>query len=258
MTGLFSKFIKEHLHQYVHPIVCAKTHKLAFFEVLSRVTYNGVTYAPREFLADITDIQRYQMTKLVISNIINLQKRYPSLSFSINLTTGDIVEGIDKILEDLAINANSMLDPKRTIIEIVETALLTAPAKEKIVNLKKYGYRFAIDDFGAGYSTINQLNKANQLFEFVKVDGELLKDVEENPDARSTLHMLIHIIKKYDKKVILEFVETKEIMDISIQAVADYLQGFLFGTPAPIESYLERIDLNCSIVPIKEKNELNY
>lgn len=194
MTNLFSLFIDEHLHQYVQPIVCLKTQKLVFFEVLSRVTYNGKTYSPREFLINISSSQRLKITRLVIKNVIDLQSKYPKFTFSINITSKELSEGIDKDLKDLAKRTKEGLIPNKTILEIIETTPLAQDEIEKIDTLHKmYGYRFAIDDFGSGYSSINQIEKSNHLFEFVKIDGELLRGVETNRKKKKILLMLIKI-----------------------------------------------------------------
>lgn len=259
MTNLFSLFIDEHLHQYVQPIVCVKTQKLAFFEVLSRVTYNGKIYSPREFLLNISSLQRLKITRLVITNVVDLQAKYPKLTFSINITSRELSEGIDEDLKNLATRTKEGLDPSKTILEIIETTPLAQSEIEKIETLhKKYGYRFAIDDFGSGYSSINQIEKSNHLFEFVKIDGELLRGVEANRKKKKILLMLVKIIKNYNKKTVLEFVESPELICISKQVGADYVQGYVFGMPAPIKQYLKSINQNNLIVPIVHKEKQCY
>jgi EAL domain-containing protein (putative c-di-GMP-specific phosphodiesterase class I) len=253
MTSLFSMFIEKHLKQYVHPVVYAENNKLAFFEVLSRVDYDGKIFAPKDFLHDITNSQRYKMAELVILRISQLQKKYPHISFSVNLSSIEFKDGFEKLLSKLAESAESSLDPKRTIIELVETSIISESTMKKIKELKEaHGYRFAIDDFGAGYSTIKQISKSNGIFEMVKVDGSLIEDIEYDKNKKHTLELFVNIIKIHNKKVVLEFVRTPENAKLCKNMGADYLQGFVFGKPAEIEKYIERMGSEM-IIPFCEK-----
>lgn len=63
------------------------------------------------------------------------------------------------------------------------------------------------------------------------------------------------MVKNYDKKTVLEFVESPKLISISKQVGADYIQGYVFGMPAPIEQYSHSLEQNKLIVPIVQKEK---
>lgn len=243
MRTLFSAFIQDNLYQYVHPVVCAQTQKIVFFEVLSRVIYKEKLYPPSDFLVDITNEQRLIMTRQIIKKISTFQKQYPHYSFSINVSSIEFANGIDSMLSELERDADdNLLDPKRTIIEMIETVLVDSSVIKRMKLLKqKHGYRFAVDDFGAGYSSVSLLVQSNGLFDFVKIDGALVRDVEYDENKRYTLTQVINIIKASKKKIVLEYISTPMRLEVCRRMNADYFQGFLFGKPAPLEEYIQNI-----------------
>lgn len=244
MISLFSKFLDLHLLQYVHPVVEAETGNLHFYEVLSRVYYDGVLYSPHEFLEDITINQRYKLAEKLFEAIGKMQKKYPTLSFSMNLSALEIDMGMDKFLVKLTTENNFLdIDPKRCVIELTECSIINDKIYKILHELKnKTGFKLALDDFGSKYSTLKQVQSKNSVFDYVKIDGSLVEGIEHDEIKRLDLKEIIKMIQRNGKKAIVEYVSNEAVCDLVLSTSPDYLQGFLFGEPMPIEKYLERID----------------
>ena len=72
MKKIVSRIINDHLLQYAHPIVDAKSLSVEFYEILSRVGYGGNIEGPKEFMSEITPYQRYAMAKCILEKIKRL------------------------------------------------------------------------------------------------------------------------------------------------------------------------------------------
>ena len=123
----------------------------------------------------------------------------------------------------------------------VETQLLEVELTESVVfnnlqraqsvlgNLHRYGFSVAMDDFGAGYSSLNVLK--NLHFDSVKLDKEFLGDCENNPYAQNVIEGTVKMIKKLGMHVVAEGVETREQADFLRQVGCDVAQGYFFSRP---------------------------
>lgn len=240
MNRLFSDFLDDHLIQHVHPVVDARTYKIEFFEVLSRARYKGKIYQPKEFLEDITPWQKFKMAETILERIKNFQKLCPNASFSINVSALEMEDGLTMFLKK--ISKDEAIDPSRCIVEVLESSVISSNVIALMEELKsKYGYRFALDDFGAGYSNINQIYNSNGLFEYIKIDGSLVKDIVHDETRRIILSMVVLAIQASKKKAIVEHVTNLETLKAVEEVSPDYIQGFEFGAPAPIEEFMHKV-----------------
>ena len=106
--------------------------------------------------------------------------------------------------------------------------------------LHNYGVTFSIDDFGSGFAAIDYLVKLPM--DLVKIDKSILWQAMEDKVAMMVLQHTIRMIKEVNKKIVVEGVETKEMMDFLVGEGCDYLQGYYFSKPIPQEKYLEFLE----------------
>lgn len=104
-------------------------------------------------------------------------------------------------------------------------------ASSVIQGLKELGVKIAIDDFGAGYSSLAYLRAimAHEL----KIDRTLVDELENSEKARVLLGSVLDIAHNLDLNVTVEGVETAEQADIVHKLGAEQGQGYLFGRPQP-------------------------
>lgn len=241
MVGIFSQFIDDHLLQYVHPIVDKESGRVHFWEVLSRVEYMGKIYGPNDFLQDINVEQRYRLAEKLFQAVGVLQKRFPTQSFSINISSIEIDLGLGNFLSELTKKTEELrIDTRRCIIEVTECSVIDKQILDILWNLKSvHGFRFALDDFGAERSTFKQLAIASHVFDYVKIDGYMVENIDTDNTKQIILGHILGIIKAHGKKSIVEYVSSKEVYEEVVKFSPDFMQGFVFCEPAPIETFMQ-------------------
>ena len=236
MTISISSFQKGKIIPYVQPIVVSDTSDVLFWEVLSRISINGNIYPPSYFIKDLTDEQKFELAKFLFEQVAIFQATYPNQKFSVNLSSLEIHLGISDYLIKLAnINSFPRLIPNRCIIEITESSIIDEHTFSTITFLKNsLGFLFALDDFGAERSTFKQLKNSEELFDYIKIDGSLIEDIDVNEKHFLMLFHIIQIIKVLGKKSIVEFVSNESLMNKALLAQTDFMQGYYFCEPTPI------------------------
>lgn len=112
---------------------------------------------------------------------------------------------------------------------------------DRISVLKKYGIKFYLDDFGTGYSNFERVMKLGM--DVVKIDRSMLIYSLGDQRAWYIMKHFAGVFKELGYDILFEGVESEELEDLCIDCDADYLQGYKFSKPMPVEDlwkYLER------------------
>lgn len=122
------------------------------------------------------------------------------------------------------------------IFEITESMYMEQPEviNEIIGKFHERGIRISMDDFGSGYSSLNMLKDI--LFDEVKIDRQFLEH-ELSERGKIVLQELFHMLRRMQKSIVCEGVETKEISDFLVQEGCDELQGFLYYQPMDEQAF---------------------
>jgi len=99
--------------------------------------------------------------------------------------------------------------------------------------LKARGCRFALDDFGSGFSSFAYLK--NLPVDFLKIDGAFVKDIADNPTSCAIVKSINEIGQIMGKQTVAEFVENEPILEKLRQMGVDYAQGYFIGRPLPLK-----------------------
>ena len=126
------------------------------------------------------------------------------------------------------------IDPHRIDIEITETAIIKdiGGASRVFASLRKLGVNVVLDDFGAGYSSLQILKSLP--FDKIKIDRGLLHDVGRTAAADAIIGAILQLSRTLDLRVSAEGVETEEQLAVLRRERCDELQGFLIGPAIPI------------------------
>ena len=126
--------------------------------------------------------------------------------------------------------------------EITETAAVAnlSQANLFINNMKALGCRFALDDFGSGFSSFSYLKKLP--VDFLKIDGSLVKDIAEDPIDLAMVKSIYEIGQVLGKKTIAEFVEKQPILEKLKALGVDYAQGYGIAKPLPLETLFRNME----------------
>jgi len=194
---------------------------------------NGfVTHLDFEMMRQVLDMQqkRLQEGKPVVKISVNFSRKHQE--------NQSYLTRLDELIAQYDVPTKSLE------IEITESVFMQdlAPLIESICQLKKRGFSVSIDDFGAGYSSLNVLSRVKA--DIVKLDRQFLLDVEMEKDNYTSefLQLLIDMIKKLGFRVLAEGVETKEQVAMLKNAGCRFAQGFYYAKPMPIDEFLMFLD----------------
>lgn len=128
------------------------------------------------------------------------------------------------------------IDPSDLIFEITETTYIhnIESVNQMIRFFHKKNIRISMDDFGSGYSSLNSLKDI--LFDEVKIDKRFLSD-GLSEKGRIVLEEIFHLLKRTDKFIVCEGVETKEMVDFLVGEGCDELQGYYYYRPLDQKSF---------------------
>jgi EAL domain-containing protein (putative c-di-GMP-specific phosphodiesterase class I) len=150
----------------------------------------------------------------------------PTAVFFVNLHARDL-------MDETLLTAKSPLSAfaNRVVLEITERASLDGvnDARGKIAELRRMGFRIAIDDLGAGYAGLTSFATLEP--EFVKLDMSLVRDVDKNPTKEKLIRSMTSLCKELGMMVVAEGVETPHERDVLESLGCDLLQGYLLAKP---------------------------
>jgi diguanylate cyclase (GGDEF)-like protein/PAS domain S-box-containing protein len=223
---------------YFQPVLEIRTNTINHYEVLLRMRdHKGRIISPDQFIpvAERSGLI-HAIDHLVLRKAITKQAKLWSqgckLTFSINLS-GRVVDDPDllPILEDLLKTTGA--DPSSLMFEVTETAAVAnmIAAESFMREIKAYGCRFALDDFGVGFSSFFYLKRLP--VDYVKIDGVFIRQLAKNHQDRVFVKALSDITKGLGKKAVAEFVEDAETLALLREYGVEYAQGYYIGQPAP-------------------------
>ena len=222
---------KKKIIPYYQPIV-DRNGKVCKYEALVRlIDENNEVISPYFFL-DVAKKSRlyFEITKQVIEKAF---EKFENLDyeFSINLSTLDMEN--DYIKEFIRNKLSAFSDPKRVNFEIVESEDIknSKSAFEFIKELKRFGCKILIDDFGSGYANFDYLLSLGA--DGVKIDGSLIKNILTDKNSQIIVKTIVNFAKEVDMQIIAEFVENEEIFEYLKTLGVDCFQGYFYSPPKP-------------------------
>ncbi len=125
------------------------------------------------------------------------------------------------------------IDASRLVLEITETAAIANmdQARELATRLRALGCRFALDDFGSGFSSFWYLKHLP--LDYVKIDGEFVRNLASAPADALVVKAMVQIASGLGLRTIAEFVEDEGTLRQLAELGVDYAQGDHVGRPAP-------------------------
>ena len=214
------------------PVVCAVTGKVDYFECLLRMRDGqGNIVAAAEFIPTIEELGLIGLIdRYVVKKTVRELAADPEVRLGLNvsgLTVGD--RGWLRSLVSL-LRRRSDLAP-RLVVEITETAALTdiAESARFVDTLRRAGCRVALDDFGAGHTSLRHLQILP--VEIIKIDGSLIRQLTSRSQNRVFLRHLLRLAKSFGLTTVAECVEVAEEAAMLRADGIGYLQGHLVGRP---------------------------
>ncbi len=208
--------------------------KIIKYEALMRIEdVDGKVYIPGDFMAIAKKYSLYpHLSKIIINKVFDMFEGRNE-TVSVNFSAYDISS---KEIRDMVFGRlEKMQDPSNFVLEILEdeefrdTQMLVDFAKRA----KDAGVKIAIDDFGSGYS--NLLEIASISPDYIKVDGGIIRNLQESEQSRKILDIIVFLGEHFDTEIVAEFVENEEIQAQVANKHIRYSQGYYFARPLPFE-----------------------
>jgi EAL domain-containing protein (putative c-di-GMP-specific phosphodiesterase class I)/AmiR/NasT family two-component response regulator len=235
---------KDQFEPFFQPKVDVVTGQIAGVEALARWIHpdHGVI-APYAFIElleqnDKIDDLTFVMLEKAASVCRQLHASGQMISMSVNLSLTSLTDTalagrITQIIRDAAV------DPRYITLEVTETAAMTdvAHALENLARLRMRGFGLSIDDYGTGYSSMQQITRI--AFSELKIDQTFVKGFAENEPLRIIVQSNIDLAHKLRIKCIAEGVETERDWNALKSMGCDLAQGYFIAKPMSQASLLD-------------------
>lgn len=142
----------------------------------------------------------------------------------------DLLQFIESEIKSLGI------EPGRIIFELTETSTFhnLEEVRHFVGRIKNLGCRFALDDFGVGFSSFYYIKELD--FDYLKLDGSFIAKLPHSPNDQAFVRAMVEISRVYELTVIAEWVEDGETVALLRDFGVPLGQGYFFGKPAPLSA----------------------
>ncbi|MBB1371868.1 bifunctional diguanylate cyclase/phosphodiesterase [Pseudoalteromonas sp. SR45-4] len=236
----------EALEVYYQPIYNLTTQCIVAVEALVRWKNNGSYISPAVFIpiaeqtGQILQVGEQVLTQVLndISTIAELQNICVAVNFSPQqIQQRNFTEKLYKLTSE------KNIQPKLLTIEVTEMIMSEKGAIEEVLKtLMNKGFNVAIDDFGTGYSSLSYLSR--QPANIIKIDREFTIGAELAGQKRALLEGIINICTQLNKTVVVEGVESPELIGYLSKFNNIRIQGFYYCKPMPLDKLIEYIHSN--------------
>jgi diguanylate cyclase (GGDEF)-like protein len=224
---------------YAQPIRHLASGRITHYELLLRmIAEDGRVCEPAAFLptAERFGLIR-ELDRWVVRHAIGLAGARTaagdSVRFAANLSgqaVGD--EELLGLIQQEAAAAG--LAPGMLVLEITETSAIADAEKASafMQALAQLGISFAIDDFGAGFSSFGSLRSLPACY--LKIDGSFIRNLESDPVSQELVRAMVAMARGLSMETVAEFVGGAETIRVLTALGVDYAQGYYIGEPAPL------------------------
>jgi EAL domain-containing protein (putative c-di-GMP-specific phosphodiesterase class I)/AmiR/NasT family two-component response regulator len=158
-----------------------------------------------------------------------------TVSVNLSLKSLTDIQLADRVTE-LVLSEN--LEPRHVVLELTESAATTDVGKalENLARLRMKGFGLSIDDYGTGYSSMQQLTRI--AFTELKIDQSFVTNATKQESARVILESSLDMAKKLNITAVAEGVETQADWNLVRQLGCGLAQGYFIARPMEAGAYL--------------------
>lgn len=229
---------------YLQPKYSTTEEKISAAEALVRWIHPTEGFVPPYRFIPIFEKNGFilKLDDYMISEVAKLQAQWLKegkeiVPISVNVsrahfTREDLAEHICQLVDayhvpheyiELELTESAFFDDKNTIIRIVN-------------QMKELGFSVSMDDFGAGYSSLNSLKELS--VDIVKLDAEFFRGNDEEGKGKVIIREAIRLAKELEMRIVAEGIETREQVDFLAQEECDLIQGYYFAKPMPVDEFV--------------------
>ncbi|MBI3392107.1 MAG: bifunctional diguanylate cyclase/phosphodiesterase [Nitrospirae bacterium] len=219
---------------YYEPIVNLKTGEVNGHEAVSRMPTDRTVLQAEEFI-EIAE-RMGVINKLDYIMMEHIFERAATEGYNgtlfINLSPKLLIlkEFVPQILD---LTRRYKIDHAKVVFEMTERETVkNLSTLEKFVrNLKGEGFKFAIDDFGSGFSTFHYLKRFP--IDFVKIEGEFIRNMLRDRRDMALVKSICLLAGEFDIRTVAEHVEDEDTLNAVKLIGIDFAQGYHVGRPSP-------------------------
>lgn len=205
--------------------------RIRHYETLIRMHIDDQVYGPFQFLnaAKLSGLLP-ALTRLMIDRSFEVMSEY-DCTFSINITEDDLSQHF--LIDYLTKKASQYgIEPSRVTLEILEG--VSSSGKEnnvdQLAELKKLGYKLAIDDFGTEYSNFERILELD--VDSLKIDAKYIKNIDRDNTSFEITRAIVFFARNAGIPVVAEFVHSEAVQSVVESLGINYSQGYLFSEPS--------------------------
>lgn len=235
---------------YLQPKYSSREGKLSGAEALVRwISPEEGFVPPNRFIpifeknGFILKLDDYMISEVARQQAEWIQEGKEVVPISVNVsrahfTKDDLAEHICKLVDayqvphdviELELTESAFFEDKEVLLETVR-------------KLREYGFAVSMDDFGAGYSSLNSLKELP--LDVIKLDAEFFRGIEDTEKGKIIVNEAICLAKRLDMKIVAEGIETKEQVDFLAEQGCDLIQGYYFAKPMPVSEFEKKAFLD--------------
>ncbi len=230
---------------YYQPKVDIKNRYVHSIELLARIDApgSGGVIPPGRFISaaeefGLIDLLTFQLLELAISELSELKSVIKNpFTLALNLSPMQledlaIPDKIDSMISQYDIQARDL------VIEVTEEhALISSNQLETLNRFRIKGYGVSLDDFGTGFTNVNQL--LNLPFSEVKIDRSLVTNIHSDRFSQVIVNSLVELSHKMDIDLVAEGIESIEELRYFEKFESNiFLQGYIFTRPKPKREFI--------------------
>lgn len=186
----------------------------------------------------ILKLDDYMLTEVAKQQSKWLEEGKKLLPISVNVsrahfTTENLAEHICEIVDEYKV-PHDFIE-----LELTESAFFDDKAilLDTVRKLKAFGFKVSMDDFGAGYSSLNSLKELS--LDIIKLDAEFFRGADNLERSNLIVGDTISLAKKLGMQIVAEGIETREQVDFLANQDCDLIQGFYFSKPLSVDDFEE-------------------
>lgn len=236
--------VEHEFEMYYQPIISTQTGRVVSAEALIRLKDRVLGFVSPEDFIPISENNGkiLEISEFVIDSVFRFVQENDIVAMGMEFIEMNlsVMQCMDKNLtEKLQYYIHKYdIDPRRINLEITETATNFDEhrLKEQLLDIKKLGFTFSLDDYGTGYS--NLVRVLEYPVDVIKLDKSIVWAAFTDRDSFVTIKNLISMFHDVRRKLVAEGVENEEQMKTLRELGCDYIQGYFYSRPVPKAEFI--------------------
>jgi diguanylate cyclase (GGDEF)-like protein len=219
---------KEDIHMLFQPIVSLQSSQCLGWEALLRGPEEDYFHSPLHLFSYAEEMKRsYELESMCRKKALEKAGELdPKKKLFLNIDPRSMMDG-----EAIPELHPYQIPPNQVVLEITERHAISNydSFKEAIEQYRKKGYLIAVDDAGAGYSSLEMITSIYP--DYIKMDMSLIRNIDVDPVKQALIETFVNFASKVGCKIIAEGIETESELQKLAELGVDYGQGFFIGRP---------------------------